>query len=88
MTHPEEKIQRILNRTKRESFLSTREVDGQIVELLSFCDDLTTAATEPRLSSSPPPSPGSNTHANKRPHLLQEIVCCTSNSMLTATGQV
>lgn len=56
MTHPKKEIQRILNRAKREGFLSSWEVDGQVIELLSLCHHLATAATQHEKSylSSPP----------------------------------
>lgn len=42
-TDPEEEIQRILDGAKREGFLSPRQVDGQVVELLSLGHHLPTA---------------------------------------------
>lgn len=45
-TDPEEEIQGILDGAKRKGFLSPRQVDGQVVELLSLCHHLPAAVWE------------------------------------------
>lgn len=44
MTDPEKEIQGILDGAKQEGFLSPRQVDGQVVELLSFGHHLAATA--------------------------------------------
>lgn len=44
-TDPEKEVQRILDGAKRKGFLSPRQVNGQVVELLSLGHHLSTAAS-------------------------------------------
>lgn len=44
-TDPEKEVQRILDGAKRKGFLSPRQVNGQVVELLSLGHHLPTAAS-------------------------------------------
>lgn len=49
-THPEEEVQRVLDGPERDGLLPARQVNGQVVELLSLGHHLATAET-PHIST-------------------------------------
>lgn len=53
VTHPKKQIQGVLDGAKRQCLLSSRQVDGQVIELFSLVHHLATAATQQRGNQTP-----------------------------------